>query len=180
MKSHPIKAPLGLFILAVLLAAAGLSVAGQGNRKAGWRAATPDELRDVIPARAPVEKERIETEFPTASGITDSKGKYVAGVVLITAGYSADGKYSHYFVTQVPLKVADFVLPPADYVFGFRHDGDALTVKFYEAQTGKFVGSVQAVRQSRIGRIESFHVYPPGEHSLIAIGRFGFGYEPRE
>jgi hypothetical protein len=167
------------FVLAAI-AGAVLAAAARGDHKAAWRAATQDELRDVIPARAPVEKERIETEFRTASGVTDAKGKYVAGVVLITAGYSADGKYSHWFVTQVPLKVADFVLQPGDYVIGARHEGDALTVKFYEAQTGKFVGSVQAERQSRIGRIESFHVYPPGEHALIAIGRFGFSYEPRE
>ncbi len=59
----------------------------------------------MIPARAPVISERIETEFRTASGITDGKGHSIAGVVLITAGYSADGKYSHYFVSQVPLKV---------------------------------------------------------------------------
>ena len=30
----------------------------------------------------------------TASGIVDERGHYIAGVVLLTAGYSADGKYS--------------------------------------------------------------------------------------
>ena len=57
----------------------------------------PDELRSVIPARAPVISERIETEFRTASGITDGNCHFIAGVVTITAGYSAEGKYSHYF-----------------------------------------------------------------------------------
>jgi hypothetical protein len=161
----------GVFVLCTL------AFAAQGDRKIVWRAATSDELRDLIPARAPVEKERIETEFRTASGITDGKGRFVAGVVLITAGYSAEGKYSHYLVTQASLKIADFVLTPGEYVFGSRHEGDALGVKFYAAQTGKFMGSVQAERQSRIGRIESFHVYPPSDHALITIGRFGFGYE---
>ncbi|HEY9127488.1 MAG TPA: hypothetical protein VIM62_10200, partial [Acidobacteriaceae bacterium] len=53
-----------------------------------WRQATSAELQAELPARAPVEKEHIETEMSTASGITDGKGHFVAGVVLITAGYS--------------------------------------------------------------------------------------------
>jgi len=69
-----------------------------------WRTATKQELRKLIPARAPVIKENIETEFRTASGVFDGQGKYVAGVVMITAGYSAEGKYSHFFITQVPLQ----------------------------------------------------------------------------
>jgi hypothetical protein len=145
------------------------------KEKTVWRAATESELKKVIPARAPVEKERIETEARTASGITDGKA-YVAGVVLITAGYSADGKYSHFFFTQVPLTVGGISLKPGDYVFGWQKNPDSLTVKFYEAQTGKFLGTVEAVRNSRIGKIESFHVYPPSEKSIIRVGRFGFSY----
>lgn len=142
-----------------------------------WRAATESELKNIIPARAPVQKERIETELRTASGITDGKGQYVAGVVLITAGYSADGKYSHFFFTQIPLRINDFSLKPGEYVFGWSKNEDSLTVHFYEAQSGKPVGTVEAVRNSRIGRVESFHIYPPGEKSMIQIGRFGFAYK---
>jgi hypothetical protein len=142
-----------------------------------WRPATEGELKAVIPPRAPVEKERIETEFRTASAITNGKGKYVAGVVLITAGYSADGKYSHFFFTQVPLQVGEFALQPGDYVFGWSKNADSLTVRFYQAQSGKPVGAVEAVRNSRIGRIESFHIYPPGDKAIIQIGRFGFPYK---
>ena len=40
---------------------------------ANWRIASELELRKVIPARAPVIKENIETEFRTASGVTDRK-----------------------------------------------------------------------------------------------------------
>jgi hypothetical protein len=57
-----------------------------------------------LPARAPVEKEHIETEMRTASGIVNAHGHYIAGVVLLTAGYSADGKYSHYLLVQAPIK----------------------------------------------------------------------------
>lgn len=143
-----------------------------------WRAATAAELKNVIPARAAVEKERIETEDRTASGITNGSGKFVAGVVLITAGYSAEGKYSHYFETQVPLSIGTFTLAPGEYVFGSRHDGDGLAVTFYHASDGKQIGIIHAARLSRIGRIESFHISPPAEHTgTIAIGRFGFPFE---
>jgi hypothetical protein len=142
-----------------------------------WRPATEDELRKIIPPRAPVEKERIETEFRTASAITNGQGQYVAGVVLITAGYSAEGKYSHFFLTQVPIMVGDLPLQPGQYVFGWQHKEDALAVKFYEAQTGKPLGTIEATRTSRVGRIESFHIYPPAEGSLIQIGRFALHYK---
>ncbi len=143
-----------------------------------WRAATEAELKSVIPARAPVEKERIETEFRTASGITDGKGRFVAGVVLITAGYSAEGKYSHFFVTQVPIQFNQLSLKPGEYVFGWRRDSDdSLSVTFYVAQSGARVGSVEAVRNSRIGKIQSFQVQSPSEKPLILIGRFAFPYK---
>src|SRR5579863_471325 len=70
-----------------------------------WRPATPTELAALLPARAPVIKEHIETEMRTASGIVDGRGHYVAAVVLITAGYSAEGKYSHFLVVQSPVRL---------------------------------------------------------------------------
>jgi hypothetical protein len=147
----------------------------------GWRAATPDELKSVIPARAPVISERIETEFRTASGITDGTGHFIAGVVMITAGYSAEGKYSHYFLVQAPIRVGTIDLSPGDYVFGWTRSQDALNVSFYQAATGKEVGRVDAVRNPSITRVESFRIWPPhgtaGEpHSVIQIGRFSFSY----
>lgn len=142
-----------------------------------WRAATPAELKQIIPARAAVEKERIETEFRTASAITDGNGKYVYGVVLITAGYAAEGKYSNYFVTQVPITVGELSLDPGQYVFGWRRkDDENLTVKFYAAESGKFLGDVDAHRVNRVGPIESFRIVPPSEKPVIRIGRFGMGY----
>ena len=156
-----------LFALALAL--------GIGAQETAWRAATDADLSNVIPARASVEKEAIETETRTASGITDGK-HYVAGVVLITAGYSAEGKYSHYFLTQVPLQIGEMDLKPGEYVFGWRRNGDSLAVIFYQAHTGKPVGTVEARRISRVGRVESFHISAPGDKSTIQIGRFGFSY----
>lgn len=149
-------------------------------RAANWRSATEQELRAVIPARAPVLSERIETEFPTASGITDGHGRFVAGVVLITAGYSAEGKYSHYFVSQATLKMRSFTLPPGQYILGWTHADktpeETLIVTFYEALTGRRVGSVPAVRNLSSTRVTSFRISPPSERPLIQIGRFTFDY----
>jgi len=157
--------------------AVGIAAAAIAAASVSWRAATPPELKQIIPARAPVEKERIETEFRTASAITDGSGKYVYGVVLITAGYAAEGKYSNYFVTQVPIKVGDLALDPGQYVFGWRRkDDENLTVKFYVAESGKFLGDVEAHRVNRVGPIESFRIVPPSERPVIRIGRFGMSY----
>ncbi|HEX4019763.1 MAG TPA: hypothetical protein VHX63_01335 [Acidobacteriaceae bacterium] len=141
----------------------------------GWRMATPSELRSVIPARAPVGSERIETEMRSASGVTDGKGKFIAGVVMITAGYSADGKYSHFFLSQVPLKINAFTLRPGQYAIGWRRDGDMLAVSFYEAATGKLMGTVNAKRDVS-SRVSSFRITPPGDNPQMFIGRFAFGY----
>ncbi len=163
------------FIAALLLTLPILGVA----QNHAWRAATESELKTLLPARAPVQQERIETEMRTASGITDGHGKFIAGVVLITAGYSADGKYSHFFLTQVPLKIGSFRLAPGDYLIGWQHleNGTGLNVSFYEAASGKPLGSVDATLNPAITRVESFRVWPPVDHSLMQIGRFTFGYQ---
>ena len=168
---------LGFFCLAV----SALTAAIGSQKLSNWRPASEVELRDIIPARAPVGKEHIETEFRTASAITDGKGEYVAGVGLITAGYAAEGKYSNFFITQVPLKLANLSLRPGEYVFGWRRQGDnALAVRFYEAASENFVGIVEARRTARVGRIESFRILPPDERAAVQIGRFAMNYEISE
>jgi hypothetical protein len=153
-----------------------LALGAHAASAAAWRPASEEELRALIPARAPVISERIETEFRTASGISDGKGHAIAGVVLITAGYSADGKYSHYFVSQVPLRIGDFPLPAGQYLIGWVRGQDSLQVTFYLAQSGKPVGQVEAKRNLSITRVESFRIWPPNDKALIQLGRFTFGY----
>lgn len=148
---------------------------------ATWRQATQSELKTLIPARAPVVKEHIETEFRTASAITNGQGKYVGGAVLITEGYAAAGKYSIFLITQVPIRIESLFLPSGEYAVGWaRHGNDALTVKFYESLSGKFVGQVEALRMNRKGRIDSFRIYPPGGKNVIEIGRFGMRYKVQD
>ncbi len=147
-------------------------------QKSAWRQATDAELASLLPARAQVEKEHIETEMRTASGIVDARGRYIAGVVLLTAGYSAEGKYSHYLIVQAPMRIAGFALKPGEYVFGWTRapGGDALNVHFNEAATGAQVGTTVAHRIAGSSRVESLHIWPP-EKALIQIGRFGILYE---
>lgn len=148
--------------------------------KAVWRSATTEELNAVLPLRAPVEKERIETEMRTASGIVNSHGKVIAGVVLITAGYSADGKYSHYLVVQAPITVGEIALAPGSYVFGWQRTDDGLLVKFYEASSGVARGTAVAHRMAQGSRVESFRLWPPGDQSILQIGRFSLSYRVTE
>src|ERR1044072_8194756 len=149
---------------------------------ARWRSATADELRRVIPARAPVIKENIETEFRTASGVTDGRGRFIAGVVMITAGYSAEGKYSHFFITQAPLRVADADLPPGQYVFGYqRVDDDTIHLSFYRASSGELVGEADARKSARGHAVRSLLITPPvAGRATLQIGRFQLEFRVAE
>jgi hypothetical protein len=164
-------------LMAVLLLAV-LAPAQSTSKSGDWRPATQAELKAVIPARAPVEKERIETEMRTASGVRGPEGKIIAGVVLITAGYSAEGKYSHFFIAQVPITVGEVALKPGEYVFGYRRDGesDSLKITFYEAETGKELGIAEAKRASRAGAVTSFRLSPKGSGGTLELGRFVVPY----
>jgi hypothetical protein len=151
-------------------------------QKAAWRQATDAELASLLPARAPVEKEHIETEMRTASGVVNGHGRFIAGVVLLTAGYSADGKYSHYLLVQVPVKIGGIALKPGEYVFGWTRVqmNEALSVHIHVASTGELIGTTDAHLISGSNRITSLHIWPPENKGIIQIGRFGIPYEIRE
>ena len=163
-------------LILCLLFSFALLPSSVAQTKSQWRSATPAELGTALPARAPVEKERIETEMRTASGIINSQGKLIAGVVLITAGYSADGKYSHYLLVQAPITVETVVLPPGAYVFGWQRGDDVLLVKFYDAATVAERGTATAHRLPTGTRVESFRLSPPSDRQFIQIGRFVLSY----
>lgn len=162
--------------LLVLLLTAWCSINGLSQAK--WRTATEKELAALIPARAPVEKEQIETELRTAAGVTNGKGKFIFGVVIITAGYAAEGKYSHFFVTQASLRLGELALGPGQYVFGYKRiDGEFLEVSFFEAATGNPLGKVKAKLQPARGPIRSLLINPPvAGQGTMQLGRFVFEY----
>jgi hypothetical protein len=143
-----------------------------------WRAATSAELAPLIPARAPVIAERIETEATSASGVTDSRGHFLLGVVLITAGYSANGKYADYLLLQAPIRIANATLAPGSYLLGWTRDtkdNDSLLVTISEAATGKPVVQIPATRNESIHRVEQLRIWP-APRGMIQLGRFTFDY----
>ncbi len=144
-----------------------------GQGKVSWRAASAAELEAFLPARAAVEKERIETEMRTATGITDDHGHTIGAVVLITAGYAAEGKYSHYMLAQSPMVLGGEVrLAPGAYVIGWNRGPDGLAVHLFDAMTGMDRGTVMARASKEPLRVEPFRIWPPGDRSAIQIGRF--------
>jgi len=169
----------GLLIGAILCTVSG-SLTAQGNggpSKRDWRAATSAELEAVLPARAPVEKEHIETEMRSASGIIDSHGRVIAAVVLITAGYAANGKYYYYFLAQSPIRIGSNIdLAPGSYAIGWTRANDGLLVHIYEAETGVERGTITAHPLAQPLPIVSIKIWPPSERSVIQIGRFVLPY----
>jgi hypothetical protein len=165
--------------IAVLCACLSLPALRTAAQKSTWRQATQSELVSELPSRASVESEHIETEMRTASGIVDDHGRFIAGVVLITAGYSAEGKYSHFLIVQVPIDVGGILLKPGEYAFGWvREDGEnELKVHFNQATTGTLVGTTNAHWIVGTTRVESLRIWPPSEKALIQIGRFGIPYK---
>ncbi len=142
-----------------------------------WRKMTEDELKKSVPEKAPVIKENIETEFRTASGVANGKNN-IFGVVIITAGYEAEGKYTHFFKTDAKIKVGDLPLEKGEYVFGYqRLDAETLRVMFYKAKDGELVGALKAKTEPKKGAIRSFLIEPPtAKKGKIYIGRFAFEY----
>jgi hypothetical protein len=170
-----VKALRSIFVMLALMAAVVTVPAQHG----AWRQASEAELASLLPARATVEKEHIETEMRTATGIVDAHGRFIAGVVLLTAGYSAEGKYSHYLVVQAPIRIGGVQLKPGEYAFGWTREnsGEALSVHFHVAETGALVGTAEARRMTGTQRVESLHIWPPGERAIVQIGRFAVPYE---
>jgi hypothetical protein len=170
------------FLAISLLAVLPLSLypPNAAAQSASWHQATSSELASLLPARAPVIKEHIETEMRTASGIVDGHGRYIAGVVLITAGYSAEGKYSHYLVVQSPIKIGGVELKPGEYVLGFTHSGDVLSVHFNEAATGNLVGTTDAHIMQGNRTVTQLQIWPPSSKAVFQIGRFAIPYELTE
>ena len=98
---------------------------------------------------------------------------------MITAGYSAEGKYSHFFITQAPLKIGSMLLQPGEYVFGYqRINNDTIRVSFYRASNGEAVGTVDAHVNRKSTLVRSLLISPPVDgRASIQVGRFVFEYK---
>ncbi|WP_260705936.1 hypothetical protein [Edaphobacter flagellatus] len=162
--------------MSILLALLVLIGTSQAQPRMHWRAATQHELELALPARPAVEKDHIEVEMRTASGIINQNKKVIAGVVLITAGYAADGKYSHFLLVQSPFTLGNVHLSAGNYVLGWKRKEDVLEVTVSDAASGTPKGTVVAHRMTGNGRVESFRLWPPDGLSEIQIGRFFIHY----
>ena len=99
----------------------------------------------------------------------------IAGVVLITAGYSANGKYADYLLVQAPIRVGESLLVPGGYLLGWTRSEDSLLVTISQAATGKVLVQVPAKRNESLHRVEQLRVWPPPP-AMIQLGRFTFDY----
>lgn len=164
-------------IFTIVLAVALFSITSFAQ---DWHKMSESELKAAVPATAPVITENIETEFRTAAGISNGKSS-IFGVVIITAGYEADGKYTHFLKTDARLRVGDLDLGSGDYIFGYqRLDQQTLRVTFYKARDGKLVGAIKAEVEKAKGPIYSFLITPPTNMAgKVYIGRFSFDYTLR-
>lgn len=115
----------------------------------------------------------------SASGVIDERGRFIAGVVLITAGYSANGKYSDYLLVQAPIRVADKILPPGGYLLGWTRSADDLQVTISQSATGKALLQVPARRNESLHRVEQLRIWA-APHGMIQLGRFTFDYAVAE
>ncbi len=179
--------PWALLLCAALCASpASTSASGLGlhlrhskdaSSRLQWRSATPAELEAVLPARAQVVKEHIETEMRSATGVIDAHGRVVAAVVLITAGYAASGKYYYYLLAQAPIHLGNSInLPPGSYAVGWTRTDNGLSVQLYDADTGVARGTVVAKPITPRAPIVSVKIWPPSQRSVIQIGRFAVPY----
>jgi hypothetical protein len=117
----------------------------------------------------------------SASGVIDARGRVTAAVVLITAGYAANGKYYYYLLAQSPVRIgANIDLPAGSYAIGWTRATDGLLVHIYEAETGVERGTITAHPLGQPLPIVSIKIWPPSERSVIQIGRFVLPYSPGE
>ncbi len=164
-------------LFSILLVLCSWPLVCNAQAAGSWRAATPDELSAILPARAPVAKERIESEMRTASGIINERGQLIASVLLITAGYAAEGKISHYLLAQHGVRIAStLLLPVGAYVVGWTRSDEGLVVHFYDASSTAERGTLVARPIAQPKRVESFRIWPPNEQSYIQIGRYMLPY----
>ncbi len=142
----------------------------------GWRTATPKELDALVPAKAQVVAERVETERTSMSGIVDHDGHAIAAAVLITAGYSAAGKYSDFLLTQVPIEINGIRLPAGHYLLGWTRGADGLDVQVFAAESGKQVTAISARLDPSVHKVEQVRVWPPEPQARVQLGRFAFRF----
>jgi hypothetical protein len=111
--------------LAALVAVTSISALAQG----GASVLKPAEIEKLVPDSVFYRGQSATTQKRNSGGIKFADGFYVLTSMVDTSGYSTGvaAKYQAYFITEVPIKVADQSLPAGAYGIGFI-EGDKLVV----------------------------------------------------
>jgi hypothetical protein len=104
-------------IMATALCAAPLAARSQG----GDTVLKPADTQKLLPDSVYYKGQSATTQKRNSGGVKFADGYYVLATVVDTSGYSTDvqAKYSAYFITEVPIKVAGQSLPAGVYGIGF-------------------------------------------------------------
>jgi hypothetical protein len=111
--------------LAALVAVTSISALAQG----GATTLKPAEMDKLLPDSVFYRGQSATTQKRNSGGIKFADGFYVLATMVDTSGYSTGvaAKYQAYFISEVPIKVADQKLPAGAYGIGFI-EGDKLVV----------------------------------------------------
>jgi hypothetical protein len=111
--------------LAALVAVTSISALAQG----GATVLKPAEMEKLIPDSVFYRGQSATTQKRNSGGIKFADRFYVLATMVDTSGYSTGvaAKYQAYFITEIPIKVADQNLPAGAYGIGFI-EGDKFVV----------------------------------------------------
>jgi hypothetical protein len=111
--------------LAALVAMTSISALAQS----GATVLKPAEMEKLLPDSVFYRGQSATTQKRNSGGIKFADGFYVLTTMVDTSGYSTGvaARYQAYFITEVPIKVADQSLPAGAYGIGFI-EGDKLVV----------------------------------------------------
>lgn len=106
--------------LAALVAVTSLTALAQG----GATILKPAEMGKLVPQTVFYRGQATTTQLRNSGGIKFADGFYVLASMVDTSGYSTAvaAKFQAYFITEVPIKVADQSLPAGAYGIGFIED----------------------------------------------------------
>jgi hypothetical protein len=104
-------------IMATAVFAAPLAAIAQG----GDTVLKPADTQKLLPDSVYYKGQSATTQKRNSGGVKFADGFYVLATVVDTSGYSTDiqAKYSAYFITEIPIKVAGQSLPAGVYGIGF-------------------------------------------------------------
>jgi hypothetical protein len=109
------------FVAAAIMATAALTAPLPLMAQGGDTVLKPADTQKLLPDSVYYKGQSATTQKRNSGGVKFADGYYVLATVVDTSGYSTDvqAKYSAYFITEIPIKVAGQSLPAGVYGIGF-------------------------------------------------------------